>query len=216
MGSIQIYEALRKKTIPGLLLERAKQTPGDVAYRAKKLGLYQERTWREFAERVSSLALGLKGLGLKRGERLALMGDPCEEYVNVELAAQALGAIPFGIYATSSQKQLRELLEEGGACTFVAENQEYIDLILPISDSLKALQHIVVIDIKGLSIEDYPSLTSFDDLLKDGDQQKDRNPEAFPNMIRELSPSDTAFIVYTAGTVGPPKGVMISQGVYHD
>ena len=118
MESIQEYEQLRNKTIPGLLSERAKSSPGQVAYRAKKLGVYREVTWQEFRDRVASCAMGLRQLGLKRGERLALMGDPCEEYMISELAAQALGALTYGIYPTSSQKEVRYLMEDGGGLHF--------------------------------------------------------------------------------------------------
>ena len=132
MESTQKYEELRNKTIPGLLLERAKSSPGEVAYRAKKLGVYREVTWREFRDKVASCSMGLKQLGLKHGERLALMGDPCEEYMISELAAEALGAVTYGIYPTSSQKEVRYLMEDGGASIFVAEDQEYVDRILPL------------------------------------------------------------------------------------
>ena len=95
-------EELRNKTVPGLFLERMKKTPKEVAFRAKKLGIYQERTWSNFHQMVAGCAMGLMELGLRRGEHLALMGDPCEEYVICELAAQTLGAIPYGIYPTCS------------------------------------------------------------------------------------------------------------------
>jgi len=100
-----MFEELRKKTLPGLLLERAGRTPNDVAYRAKKRGIYKECTWGEFKDKVAKCTLGLRELGLKRGDRLALMGDPREEYVICELAALALGSITYGIFATSSQNR---------------------------------------------------------------------------------------------------------------
>ena len=81
MDSHKKYQELRKKTVPGILLERAKKTPHEVAYRAKKFGIYQEHTWAQLADRVAVCAMGLKELGLAHGKRLALMGDPCEEYM---------------------------------------------------------------------------------------------------------------------------------------
>jgi len=207
-----MFEELRKKTLPGLLLERAGRTPNDVAYRAKKLGIYKERTWGEFKEKVARCTLGLRELGLKRGDRLALMGDPREEYVICELAALALGAVTYGIFATSSQKQVHELIEHGGACIFVAENQEYTDLILPLSNSLKDLRQIIIIDTKGLSIDEHPSLVTLDELMKNGERQYTSDPDPFDKLVGQIRPSDTAFIVYTSGTIGPPKGVMISHG----
>ncbi len=207
-----MFKELRNKTLPGLLLEREGRTPNDVAYRAKKLGIYKERTWSDFKDKVASCTLGLRELGLKRGDRLALMGDPREEYVICELAALALGAVTYGIFATSSQKQVHELIEHGGACIFVAENQEYTDLILPLSNSLKDLRQIIIIDTKGLSIDEHPSLVTLDELMKNGERQYTSDPDPFDKLVGQIRPSDTAFIVYTSGTIGPPKGVMISHG----
>src|SRR3974377_1717045 len=102
MISTEKYRELRNKTLPGIFLDKVKSNPDEVAYRAKKLGIYRERTWREFHDMVSCCAAGLIKLGLKHGDRLALMGDPCEEYTICELAAQSLGAITYGIYPTSS------------------------------------------------------------------------------------------------------------------
>jgi long-chain acyl-CoA synthetase len=112
-------------TVPELLLQKAQQAPHEVAYRAKKRGIYHERTWKELFELVAICATGLKKLGLEKGRSLALMGDPCEEYVIAEYAAQALGAITYGIYPTSSQKELKYLVGDGEAFIFVAENHRY-------------------------------------------------------------------------------------------
>ncbi|MFH1489853.1 MAG: AMP-binding protein [Pseudomonadota bacterium] len=203
---------MRKKTLPGMLLERAGRTPDEVAYRAKKRGIYQERTWAEFKKRVARCALGLRQAGLKQGERLALMGDPCEEYVICEMAALSLGAVTFGIYATSSQKQLQDLMEDGGACVFIAENQEYADLILPVAGFLKNLRHIIVIDTKGISTEGPFPLLTFESLLSMGGGNGVSDSDFLEEQVGRVSPSDTAFIIYTPGTTGRPKGAMISHG----
>ncbi len=212
MDSLEKYKTLRNKTIPGLLLERAARSPHEVAYRAKKLGVYRERTWDAFRHKVASLAMGLSQMGLKKGERVALMGDPCEEYVICELAAQALGAVTYGIYPTSSQKEVHYLMEDGGACMFVAEDQEYVDRILPLYDELPHLKHVIVIDDKGMFMYEHPSLISYERLLQDGEEKLASNPGIFEEMVSHIKPSDAAFIIYTSGTTGDPKGALNSHG----
>ena len=212
MDSNEKYQELRKKTVPGLLLERAITTPDEVAYRAKKFGIYQEHTWSDLADRVACCAMGFEKLGLGHGKRLALMGDPCAEYMICELAGEALGAVIYGIYPTSSQKEMKYLMEDGGASIFVAEDQEYVDRILPLFDELVHLNHIVVIDYQGMFMYEHSSLIPYETLMHDGEQHHRSNAGMFDKMVNKVKPTDGAFIVYTSGTTGNPKGVLNSHG----
>src|SRR5262245_51765338 len=98
--------ALRGKTAPQLLWERAQGEPDGIAYRSKALGLYRERTWRDYAAMVARTARALATLGLARGDRVAIMGDACEDWMICDLAAQSLGAIVYGIYPTASASEV--------------------------------------------------------------------------------------------------------------
>jgi len=193
---------------PQLLAERAAREPDAVAYRAKHLGLYQERTWRQYATWVARFAQGLRALGLAPGERVAIMGDACEEWLLADLGAQAAGAITYGIYPTASAAELAYQMRDGGAAIFIAEDQEYVDKILPIADTLPGLRWIVVIDDSAMFGYDHPKLKSFAELLAMGG---DAGPDTLARLAQALDPVAPAFIIYTSGTTGPPKGAVVGH-----
>ena len=117
-------DALRRTTAPQLLLDRAAAAPDEIAFRSKYRGLYRERRWRDYAELVARMAKVFAALGLSAGERIAIMGDACEEWVVCDLAAQSLGAIVYGIYPTASIAEVEYQMRDGGASIFVAGDQE--------------------------------------------------------------------------------------------
>ena len=200
---------LKTKSAPLLLAERARREPDGIAFRAKKLGLYQERTWREYAGLVARAALGLRALGLAPGERIAIMGDACEEWMLADLGAQALGAIVYGIYPTASTAELEYQMNDGGACIFVAEDQEQVDRILPVADRLPNLRWIVVADASAMFAYRHPKLRTFGEIIKLAGERGVADLEA---LARDLRPDAPAFIVYTSGTSGHPKGALVSHG----
>ncbi len=208
------YDIVRRKTAPALLAERARATPNAVAYRAKHLGIYRERTWADFRDVVARCAEGFVELGLEKGGRVALMGDPTEEWTVADMAAQADGGITYGIYPTSSVSELEYQMRDGGAAIFVAEDQEYVDKILPIADDLPDLRWIVVVDTTAMFTYDHSKLISFAEVLDKGAARGAPDPDRFDAMVAKVDPADPAFIVYTSGTTGPPKGALIAHGKY--
>jgi long-chain acyl-CoA synthetase len=141
---------MRPTSAPALLAERARSNPDGIAFRAKRLGLYEERSWREYAVKVARCAQGLRTLGVNPGERVAIMGDACEDWLIADLGAQAAGAITYGLYPTASAAEVEYQMRDGGAAVFVAEDQEYVDRILQVAERLPALRHIVVMDDAGM------------------------------------------------------------------
>ena len=202
-------DRLRRTTAPRLLCERARETPDSIAFRSKHFGVYRERSWRDYAGLVAHAARALQSLGIVRGERVAIMGDVCEEWMICDLAAQSLGAIVYGIYPTASATEVDYQMRDGGACVFIAEDQEYVDRILPIADQLPDLRAIVVLDDSAMFGYRHAKLRRFGELLAAAEKA---DLAWLGAQIATLSSNDPAFIVYTSGTTGHPKGALVTHG----
>src|SRR5262249_26342531 len=137
----------------------------------------------------------------------AIMGDPCEEWLIADLAAQSLGAIVYGIYPTASVSEVEYLMQDGGAMLFIAEDQEYIDKILPIADRLPALKWMVVIDDSAMFGYAHPKLRRYRELIA---ATPAPDLATFEQQVRAIPATAPAFIVYTSGTTGHPKGALVT------
>ena len=215
MSELIPNEALLELTLPQLLLKRAEAAPSAVALRQKDLGVWNELGWAEVALRVRYAALGLLSLGVAPGDNVAVLADNIPEWPMMELAAQSIGAVSIGVYASSVRDEVKYLLEYSEAVVVLAEDQEQVDKVVDVKAELPNLQKIIFEDARGMRsyLEDDLFL-SWEGLLELGKTLNDKEPTLFEQHVAQGKPDDVCHLSATSGTTGRPKAAMLSHRNY--
>jgi long-chain acyl-CoA synthetase len=198
-------------TLPKLLRDHARRTPSRVALREKEFGIWQPVTWARYQEHVRDFALGLRSLGFRRGDKLAIIGDNRPEWLYAELAAQSLGGVAVGIYQDSLADQVRYIVDHSDARVIAVEDQEQVDKLLDARSRLPRVERIVYDDPKGLAHYTDPLLMAFTDVEARGREAARAEPGAFDAEVDAGGGGDVCLLCYTSGTTGSPKGAMLSH-----
>jgi long-chain acyl-CoA synthetase len=198
-------------TLPRLLKDHATRHPQRIAFRRKHLGIWQSTTWATYFDRVRTLGLGLRSLGVQPGDRVAIHSENRPEWVFADLATESLGGIVVGVYPTNPAAEVAYLLCDSGARVLVAEDQEQVDKALAVTDRCPDLTHVVVIDPKGLRHYDHPALITYDEVEQRGRELHAGDPGTFDRLVDATTADQVASIVYTSGTTGEPKGAMLTH-----
>ena len=198
-------------TFPKLLFNRKKLTPDRPAIREKDFGIWQTWTWAQVATEVRSLACGLAASGFQRGDKLAIVGDNRPRLYWGMAAAQSLGGIPVPLYQDSVAEEMEYVINHADIRFALVEDQEQVDKLLEIIERCPKLEYIYYDDPRGLRHYSIDKLASFENLVESGVQFNGDNPDYFETELNKGTSSEISVILYTSGTTGYPKGVILTH-----
>jgi long-chain acyl-CoA synthetase len=199
-------------TTPAAQLRRhAEERPDGVGMREKDRGIWREVTWAEYWDQAETFAHGLLAHGVERGDRVAIHADNRPEWLYTDIGSLAVGAACMGLYPTNPTAEVAYLLEDSGARILVVEDEEQADKVLAIPTSdLPTLERIIYVEPRGVDANDDPRLVSWDAFMAAGREHREAHPGAVAERMAGAAPGDLAYLVYTSGTTGPPKGSMLT------
>jgi long-chain acyl-CoA synthetase len=205
-------EITKDLTIPKLFLDRAKRYDRTrVAMREKEFGIWRPITWQQYLENVKYLALGLISLGLKDGDKVAMIGDNRPEGLWAEMGTLCARGIGVWLFQDSLMEEVRYIIDHSDTKFLFGEGQEEVDKALSIFEQCPKLEKIIWDDPKGLRHYDQDCLISLKEVHALGRELEKKEPNLFEHTIAKGHGDEVALLFYTSGTTALPKGALLSH-----
>ena len=191
------------------VLEAQAKAQGDrAAVKHKRDGQWREVSWNDLARRSRDVADGLASLGVKRGDRIAVIGETQLEWILADMGILGAGAITVTIYQSNQASDCQFILEDSGARFVFCDTEAQVAKIRQVKDKLPALDGIV--RATGKAADAFECTLA--DLERSGVEFRRSKPKAHEERVAAIGPDDPASFIYTSGTTGNPKGVVLTHG----
>ncbi|KII17491.1 MULTISPECIES: AMP-binding protein [Phaeobacter] len=198
-------------SLPALLERNAAQIGDRQAYREKEFGIWQCWTWSETQKEIEALALGLINLGVNEGDFIAIIGRNRPSLYWAMVAAQSVGAVPVPLYQDAVAEEMSYVLDHCGARFVIAGDQEQVDKVLEVQEQLSNLEQIIYLDPRGMRKYDHHTLHEYAHVQEQGRAARDEWMPDLEARKAKLTYDSTCVMLYTSGTTGKPKGVVLSN-----